>query len=157
MTIVEGQIETLKKLKESLHNSGVTRFGSIGEINRFLDSYDEVRNNIEYHVKKEREAELREKNSLLIKDQQAYDEKKRQSEAEINQAIQDLEVAYDRIIQKRKSSIIFKVLYFFKAWSLSRRKGDLEKNFGKLVEQRILNEGLCLSKLKREIENSCRK
>jgi hypothetical protein len=153
MTIVEGQIETLKKLKESLHKSGVTKFGSIGEINRFLDSYDEDRKKIASRVEKELEAELREKTSLLIKDQKSYDEKKSKIEAEVGQAIQDLEVAIGQISQKRNSSFIYKVLCFFKARSLSRRRGNLEKKFGKLVEQRTKSESLNLSKLKREIEN----
>jgi hypothetical protein len=45
MTIVEGQIEPLKKLKESLNRSGITRFNSIGEINRFLRDYESEKNN----------------------------------------------------------------------------------------------------------------
>ena len=40
MTIVEGQVETLKKLKESLSRSGITRFGSIGEIRRFVKDFE---------------------------------------------------------------------------------------------------------------------
>ena len=40
MTIVEGQIEPLKKLKEALTRSGITRFNSIGEINRFIKNYE---------------------------------------------------------------------------------------------------------------------
>ena len=40
MTIVDGQIESLEKLKESLRENGVTRFSSIGEIRRFLRDFE---------------------------------------------------------------------------------------------------------------------
>ena len=40
MTIVEGQIESLKKLKEILDQNGITRFNSIGEIDNFIKNYD---------------------------------------------------------------------------------------------------------------------
>jgi hypothetical protein len=40
MAIVVGQIEPLKKLKEILNESGITRFNSIGEINTFIKNYE---------------------------------------------------------------------------------------------------------------------
>jgi len=40
MTIVEGQIESLKRLKAILNENGITRFNSIGDIKRFLNDYD---------------------------------------------------------------------------------------------------------------------
>jgi hypothetical protein len=44
MTIVEGQIETLKNLKNSLAERGLSEFESIGQINKFQQSYSaEVR------------------------------------------------------------------------------------------------------------------
>jgi len=39
MTIVEGQIESLRKLKEQLSENGITRFNSIGDINNFIKNY----------------------------------------------------------------------------------------------------------------------
>lgn len=44
MTIVEGQIETLKRIKNILSENGITRFSSIGDINEFLKNFNsEVR------------------------------------------------------------------------------------------------------------------
>lgn len=44
MTIVEGQIETLKNLKNSLAERGLSEFESIGQINKFQQSYSAVLN-----------------------------------------------------------------------------------------------------------------
>ena len=46
MTIVVGQIESLKKLKEVLIENGITRFTSIGEINSFLKNYESEKEEI---------------------------------------------------------------------------------------------------------------
>jgi hypothetical protein len=57
MTIVEGQIESLKKLREILNQNGITRFNSTGDINNFLKNYesekDEIKQQIEYALDQE--------------------------------------------------------------------------------------------------------
>ena len=73
MTIVEGQIEPLKKLKESLSSSGITRFNSIGEINRFLRDYESEKKQLPSHIESALEAEIQDMQSSLISHQQTYD------------------------------------------------------------------------------------
>jgi hypothetical protein len=43
MTIVLGEIETLKRLKSELKENGIDRFDSVGSINAFLKSYQSER------------------------------------------------------------------------------------------------------------------
>ena len=50
MTIIEGQIEPLKKLKASLSGSGITRFNSIGEIRRFLRDFESEKKQLQSHI-----------------------------------------------------------------------------------------------------------
>ncbi len=50
MTIIEGQIEPLRKLKESLSGSGITRFNSIGEIRRFLRDFESEKRQLPSHI-----------------------------------------------------------------------------------------------------------
>ena len=57
MAVIEGQIEQLKKLKETLEQNKITRFGSIAEINDFIKNYEAEKNqipkankSISYHV-----------------------------------------------------------------------------------------------------------
>ena len=52
MTKVEGQIQSLKKLKETLNARGVFRFNSIGEINHFLKEYDAEKSQLLSQIEK---------------------------------------------------------------------------------------------------------
>ena len=45
MTIVEGQIESLKKIKEILDQNGITRFNSIADISEFIKNYQKILSN----------------------------------------------------------------------------------------------------------------
>lgn len=58
MAIIEGQIEPLKKLKETLEKNGITRFGSIGEINDFIKNYEAEKKEIPKVIKKEFDVEI---------------------------------------------------------------------------------------------------
>ena len=40
MTVVDGQVETLKALKRALRRSGVTRFNSVGELTNFQRNFE---------------------------------------------------------------------------------------------------------------------
>ena len=57
MTIVEGQVETLKKLKHSLAELGLSEFESIGQINNFLQNYNAEIRDLPSRVNRELETE----------------------------------------------------------------------------------------------------
>lgn len=46
MTVVFGQIESLRRLKNTLVENGITRFNSIGDINRFKSNFDSERSQV---------------------------------------------------------------------------------------------------------------
>ena len=76
MTIVEGQIEPLKKLKEILIKKGITGFNSIGSINKFLKNYDSEKNKIPKDIESKLDLEVKNLQSSLLKHQQFYDDLK---------------------------------------------------------------------------------
>jgi len=39
MTVVYGQIESLKRIRKTLNQNGITRFNSISDINKFIKNY----------------------------------------------------------------------------------------------------------------------
>ena len=136
MTIVEGQIEPLKKLKESLSRSGITRFNSIGEINRFLRDYESEKKQLPSHIESALEAEIQDMQSSLISHQQTYDELKTNIRNEIKQKIQKLEVETKQASDKSNRNIFYKVFYFLKIKSLSRRKASLENNLESILKKK---------------------
>ena len=73
MTIVEGQIESLKTLKELIIQNGITRFNSICEINNFIKNCDFEKNKISKHIEHTLDLEIKDLQSDLINLQQVYD------------------------------------------------------------------------------------
>ncbi len=154
MTIVEGQIETLKKLKESLSRSGITRFGSIGEIRRFLKEFELEKKQLPNRIENEVEAEIQDTQSTLANHRQSCDELKTSVRDGTEQQIDELETEIKRASDRSNRNIFYKVLYFLKISSLSRRASRLEKNREKIVKKKARKTEKTIAKLERTIAAS---
>lgn len=153
MIIVEGQIESLKKLKESLSRSGITRFNSIGEINRFLSDYESEKKQLPNQIESALETEIQDMQSTLISHQHSYDELKTNIRNEIKQNIQKLEVKTKQASDKSNRNIFYQVFYFLKIKSLSRRKSSLENNLENILKKKTSNAEYAVAKLKYKIDD----
>ena len=100
MTIVEGQIEPLKKLKEALSRSGITRFNSVGEIDRFIKNYETEKQQLPSLIESALEAEIQAMQATLTRHQQTYEELKAGIRNEITQKAQELSRNAKRFIGK---------------------------------------------------------
>jgi len=65
MTIVEGQIEPLKRLKEILSTNGITRFNSVGELNNFIKNYEAEKKEISSQIESAVDAEIQHMQSAV--------------------------------------------------------------------------------------------
>jgi len=153
MTIVEGQIETLKKLKESLSGSGITRFSSIGEIRRFLRDFETEKKQLPSRIESELEAEIQDMQSNLVSHQQAYDELKAKTRNEIKQKIHKLEAEIERISDRSNRNIFYRALYFLRIPSLSRRASRLENNLESIVDKKASSAKKTVVRLERGIDD----
>ena len=154
MTVVEGQVETLKKLKESLSRSGITRFGSIGEIRRFVKDFELEKKRLPNLIEKEVEAEIQDMQSTLANHRQNCDELKISVRDGIEQQIHTLEKEIQQASDKSNRNIFYKVLYFLKISSLTGRASRLEKNREKIVKKKARSTEKTIAKLERTIEVS---
>ena len=153
MTIIEGQIEPLKKLKESLSGSGITRFNSIGEIRRFLRDFDSEKKQLPSHTESVIEAEIQRMQSTLVSHQQAYDELKANVRNEIKQQIHKLEAATELASDRSNRNVFYKVLYFLKISYLSRRASSLENNLESIINKKTSSAQKTVARLENEIED----
>ena len=153
MTIVEGQIEPLKKLKESLSRSGITRFNSIGEINRFLRDYESEKKQLPSHIESALEAEIQDMQSTLTSHRQIYDELKTSTRNEIIQQTHKLEAAIELASDRSNRNIFYRVLYFLKISYLSRRVSRLENNLESIIKEKTKYAENTVARLKNEIED----
>ena len=69
MTIVEGQVQTLKQLKDSLKESGITRFKSVGEIRDFTKSFQLEKEHLPIRIRRVVDEEIRDAKHNLESDQ----------------------------------------------------------------------------------------
>jgi len=157
MTIVEGQIETLKKLKESLNRSGITRFGSIGEIRLFLKNFESEREHLPSRARSEVETEIHGMQKDLDEHQQAYYRLKADVRSELEQEINEVESELTRVTEESNRNKFYKTINYLKTKSLSRRvahlKGNLEKNLNKKVRDTEKTIATLEKNVERSIEN----
>ncbi len=135
MTIVEGQIESLKKLKEILNQNGITRFNSIGEINNFIKNYDFEKNKISKHIEHTLDLEIKDLQSDLIKLQQVYDNLKAEITNNVNIKMKNLKDKFNLVKEKSKNNLIKKIFFFPQLTILKLKKSNLEKNLEKIIHR----------------------
>lgn len=136
MTIVVGQIESLKKLKETLNENGITRFNSIGEINTFIKNYESEKKEIPKIIENSLDEEINNLQSDLIKHQQIYDDLKVDILNEFNHEIKKLEETSKQTIEKSNKNLFNKILYYLKIKILTNKKSTLEKNLEKIIRKK---------------------
>lgn len=136
MTIVEGQIEPIKKLKKELNQKGITRFNSIAEINNFIKNYDSEKNDVPKIIQNGLDEEINGLQSGHVKCQQNYDNLKSDIADEINNKIKSLE---EKLIQARMKSdkrFVYKLFLYPLIRIINNKKFKLEKNFEKIIEKK---------------------
>lgn len=151
MTIVEGQIEPLKQLKEALSRSGIKRFNSIGEIDRFIKNYETEKKQLPSLIESALEAEIQGMHSTLARHQQIYEELKAGIRNEITQKAQELEVETRKARDKSKKNLFYRIVYFLKIKNLSRRRSNLEKNLESIIKNKTSNAEDKVARLEVEI------
>lgn len=153
MAIIEGQIEPLKKLKKTLEQNGITRFGSIGEINDFLKNYKTEQKEIPKVIENNFDAEIVQFRIDLDQHQQDFDNLKNDITNETNLRIHELGEAVEQTADKSKFSYIHKLIYYPKIKILTKKKTNLEKNFENIVKKRTEAVQKEVSTIKKRLED----
>jgi len=153
MAVIEGQIEPLKKLKETLEQNGITRFGSIGGINDFIKNYEAEKNEIPKVIEKEFDDETGQLHIDFLQCQQDYDDLKNDVTKETNQKINELKEALRLSTDKSKKSFIHKVFCYPKTKVLENKKASLEKNFENIVSKKTNAAQKEVSRVKQKLDD----
>ena len=136
MTIVEGQIEPLKKLKEMLDQYGISRFNSISDINRFLRNYEAEKSELRKAVAKAVDEGIEGLRAMVATRQKNYDDLQINILNNINNDINTIVVNQRRIEQKRNSSLFYKLIFYPRSIALRDKKAYLEKNSEKILHNK---------------------
>jgi hypothetical protein len=136
MAVIEGQIEPLKKLKEKLRQNGITRFGSIGEINDFIKNYDAEKNAIPKEIENELDSEINQLHIDLARYQRDYEDLKNDVTSETHFEIKELEIKLKLTREKSSKSLIYKILCYPKTKVFLNKKAYLESDFENIVSKK---------------------
>ena len=136
MAVIEGQIEPLKKLKDTLHSNGITRFSSIGEINSFIQNYETEKNEIPETIAGELDREINQLQMDLTVSRQDYETLKADVTSDINRQIKQLEIEIKIAKEKSDKSFLHKTFYFLGTKKLTTKKSKLEKNFNTIISKK---------------------
>jgi len=153
MAVIEGQIEQLKKLKETLEQNKITRFGSIAEINDFIKNYEAEKNQIPKVIEKEFDTEIEYLRTDLSRCQQNYNDLKNDVEKQTNQQIKELKEALTLLMCKSKKSLFHRLFCYPKTKSLERKKTSLEKNFENIISKKTKAELKKFSRVKQKLND----
>jgi hypothetical protein len=153
MAIIEGQIEPLKKLKDVLHHNGITRFGSIAEINDFIKNYEREKNEIPKTIENEYDNEINQLQIDIAKYQQDCDILKRDVSNETNLKIKELEEKLKLAREKGNKSFIHKIFCYPKIKILLNKKSNLQKNFENIVSKKTHLEEKEVCKIKDKLND----
>ena len=153
MTIIDGQIETLKELKKSLSKSGLTRLNSVADIRRFLDEFEAEKRKLRGGVESELDAEIETTQRGLDARRQAYDELEVRLRSELEQQIQELESEIRLATEKGSKNFFFRVRYLLKIPSLSRRASRLKRSLDRTVSEKLRAEEKEIAGLARKLES----
>lgn len=148
--IIEGQLETLKNLRKSLSDKGITRFSSIADINGFIQGYENEVKITERLTRELFEDEYQKINKDVDQLQLQLDEQKKSFKKKLEEEIQSLEDEI-KLLQVKSGNSFFKNLFNGPNKSrLIRKKKNLENNSNEIIKSKTsqLNKELIVKKNK---------
>lgn len=150
MTIISGQIETLKALKKVLSDNSIQQFNSIGEINEFKKNYGYEKNKIPHIVEQALQKELDELKITLSEKQIKFDDQKIEITNQIQQEVNHLKEAIKKTQSNHFFLDIFKPLI---SMYLSRKLNKLQVNFNKILTKKLSTSKYQLDEISQKIQH----
>jgi len=149
MAKVIGQVESLKTLRDELNRRNISRFNSIGDINRFNKEYtNEKRYILNYHENRINK-EIDNLSDGIRENERKLELKEENEKAQLNSRIENYSKRKS-ILEQRRDSFLRKLLMYFKIRKLKRKIKFLKDNF-----QQIINDSIRANR--KEIYDSTRR
>jgi hypothetical protein len=136
MTIVHGQIESLKKVKLKLSQAGISRFESIGDINAFRKNFETEKRNEYNKVQELLDSEIRILDKSRIDSQNIFNEINKQISANFKKRIELVENNLKTLKSSDANNLFKKISVFFQLEFLKFKKANLERKFHKEIHKK---------------------
>jgi len=151
MTVINGQIESLKRLKMILDKNGITRFNSIAQINLFLRDFDQEIESIDTDIELSLDKEI---NQLQGNLETLYIELanlKKEEETKLNKRISELTRKLNNYKEKSKKNRLSKIYYYFVISRCENKCGKLNDHFDDIITKNLGSFFKKIEKFERKI------
>src|SRR5690606_11188885 len=133
MAVVYGQLESLRRIRETLNQKGITRFNSIGDINRFLSNYDAEKDELLFRIERDHELELEALQSKSLEFQRQYDSLKSNATNKLNSSLNKLRIRCKHLSSAPARNAFIELLHWYQLQILLGAKFILEKSFKGII------------------------
>lgn len=136
MTRVYGNIQSLKSLKSELQSKGVTKFNSVGEINRFLSNFNRELKTVLDDEAEQLEKEYTEASERLEVNKKCYSERSELESIRIANRISALKAKVQGI-QLDKMNYLSRILFWIKLQLVKQKLKYLIKNESQIIDSAV--------------------
>ncbi|WP_019670780.1 nuclease-related domain-containing protein [Eudoraea adriatica] len=151
MALVYGQIDTLKQIRRTLDEKGISRFNSTGDLNNFVKNYENEKEEILFKIEHDFDLELEVlevKGTIL---QRNYDTLNNKAETKLKGRISKLRQKCERLSSIQANNAIMELAYWYQLQFLLGVKFILEKSFNLIIRIQTNKSRKSLNAIKEEI------
>lgn len=141
MTVVLGQIESLVRIRETLHKKGITRFNSIGDINKFIKNYNNEKEEAFFKIQNDVDLEIDALQAEWHALQKEYDTIQSNAITALEDRISTLKAKCKIIATTTAKNIFIEVANWYRLMFFIPVKFLLEKNFNRLISWKTNKRG----------------
>ncbi len=152
MTLVYGQVESLKKIRETLDQQGISRFNSIGQLNKFIKNYEREKEELSYKIEQEFELELDTLQAEAFQLQKNYDTLKTNTETRLNERISKLRKKCGTLRSSSNDNVFIELGQLYLLQILLGIKFILEKGYNGIIWIQTFREKNHLKEVWKKVE-----
>ncbi|MGB5499126.1 MAG: nuclease-related domain-containing protein [Maribacter sp.] len=151
MTLVYGQLESLKKLRETLDQKRISRFNTIGQLNKFIKNYEREKEELFFKIKQEFELELDTMQTEAFTLQQNYDTLKTNTETRLKESISKLKKKCETLRSNPAKNAVLELGNWYLLQILLGKRFILEKSYYSIIWLQTLRAKKHLKELLKKV------
>ncbi|MEP0133382.1 MAG: nuclease-related domain-containing protein [Eudoraea sp.] len=151
MALVYGQIESLKQIRRTLDEKGISRFNSLGDLNKFIKNCDNEKEEIFFRIEHyfDLELDILQVEGTIL--QRNYDTLKNRAETKLKSRIRNLRKKCEGLTTIQANNAIMELAYWYQLQFLLGVKFILEKSFNFIIRIQIHRSRKSLKAIKEKI------
>lgn len=136
MAKIVGQVESLKSLRTELNKRNIHRFNSVGDIKRFIREFTIEKHDILKSHEDLLNEEVKQRSNRILENENKLELAKDEEHTKLNTRIDNYKER-SLILEQRSSSLIGRIIGYFKLKKLKRKIAYLQDNFDLIINNSV--------------------